>query len=243
MKYNLFEKEAAPTWELAKEKLIKSKTTTRYNGEFETIFPYNYNEKNTFVYEGELTGPFRIEEDFTIYFYSDRECIELGYRFLGVGEKLVGDKIINVPSIGQYYEWKEEKWVYNISPHKIDLIAKIEKEKDEILSGGFLWNGKYQQRCRAEKDLPYIRETLENFELIPNYSLKWYFSNLPEGYSFNNKEEFLGLRNDGMIFIGDVFKIESELKLKINSARAIEDLAFSVEEEYNKGLVGFTLPK
>ncbi|MCS5421238.1 MULTISPECIES: hypothetical protein [Psychrilyobacter] len=249
MIYNLFKKEAAPTWQEAKLKLITSQSfdENRIGKKYDKAFPpgykYAYDEKNHFVYEGDLTEPYIIQSDFTLYFLNDREQIEKGYRVLRIGEILEEDKIKTIPSPGMFYEWEGMEWVLNIEAKRRSLFSEIEIEKGKLLENGFLWKGEYQQRCRAEKDLPYIRETLENFDLIPNYSLKWYFSNLPEGYSFSNKEEFLELRNNGMIFTGEVFKMESELKFKINSAITSEDLTLNIKEEYKKGLVGFILPE
>ncbi|MEI6856015.1 hypothetical protein [Psychrilyobacter sp.] len=115
MKYNLLKKEAAPTWELAKEKLIKSifLDENRINGEYVKAFPYDYNPEVHVVYEGELKGPYIIQPDFTIYFLNDREQIEKGYQSLRTGEILEGDKIKIIPSPGQFYTWAGNVWIYD----------------------------------------------------------------------------------------------------------------------------------
>lgn len=245
MRYNLFKKEPANTWGLAKEKHIKSVSLdeNRIRGEYEKVFPYDYDPTIHFVHEGEITESYIIQPDFTLYFFNDKEQIEKGYKILGIGEILDKNKIKTIPSPGEFCQWKEGKWIFDTERKKMSLLSEIEDKKRKILEKGFLWNEKYQQRCRAEKDIPFIRETLENFDLISNYKAIWYFSNHPAGYLFDSREKFLKVRNSGMIFIGEVFKIESELKLKINSAVVVEDLAFNVKEEYNKGLEGFTLPE
>ena len=115
MKYNLFKKEPANTWELAKEKLIKSVSldANRINGEYKKAFPYDYNPETHFVSEGELTGPYTIQPDFTLYFLNDREQIEKGNRTLGIGEILEGDVINSIPSPGQFHIWSTNAWIYN----------------------------------------------------------------------------------------------------------------------------------
>jgi len=115
MKYNLFEKEAAPTWELVKEKLIKSISLdeNRINSEYAIAFPYHYNPEIHFVYEGELTEPYIIQPDFTLYFLNEREQVEEGYRVLGTGEILEGNKVKTIPSSGQFYIWDGNAWIYD----------------------------------------------------------------------------------------------------------------------------------
>lgn len=245
MKYSLFKKEVAPSWEEAKEKFLESASydENRINQKYKDVFPYDYNPKFHFVYEGEITGPYIIQPDFTLYFLNDREQIEKGYKSLRTGEILDGDKIINIPSPGSFYEWENMEWVLNIDKKKSALLTEIEREKKSFLENGFLWDGKYQQKCRPSIDIPFIRESLENFNLIPNYTQVWYFSNYPEGYTFASKDEFLKVRNMGMIFVGTIFKIESELKLEINNIQSKEDLIENVRGEYLNKLKEFKLPE
>lgn len=135
MRYNLFKKEAAPTWEKAKKKLIKSKNTARYDGKFETVFPYDYDPKLTFIWMGEITKPFTILPDFTLYFLNDREQVEKGYRVLKAGEVIEGDAIKIIPSPSPFYEWKEGRWIYNreMEINSIeDKIRGIERELEAI---------------------------------------------------------------------------------------------------------------
>lgn len=115
MKYNLFKKEAAPTWEEAKEKHIKSVSLDekRINGKYEKAFPYDYDPEVLFVHEGELTEPYTIQPDFTLYFLNDREQIENGYKVLGIGEILEGDQIKTISSPGEFYTWNISAWIYN----------------------------------------------------------------------------------------------------------------------------------
>ncbi|UUV17384.1 hypothetical protein NRK67_00660 [Fusobacteria bacterium ZRK30] len=115
MKYNLLKKEAANTWELAKEKHIKSVSLdkNRINRKYEKAFPYDYDPEVHFVYEGKLTGPYIIQPDFTLYFLNDREQIEKGYKALGIGEILEGNKIKIIPSPGEFYTWNTNTWIYD----------------------------------------------------------------------------------------------------------------------------------
>lgn len=115
MKYNLLKKETADTWEEAKKKLIKSISLdeNRIGEKYEKAFPYDYDPKVHFVYEGELTGPYIIQPDFTLYFLNDREQVEKGYKILGIGEILEGDKIKNIPSPGGFYMWDSDLWIYD----------------------------------------------------------------------------------------------------------------------------------
>lgn len=123
MRYNLLKKEAAPTWEEAKEKYIKSVflNEKRINGKYEKAFPYDYDPEVNFVHEGEITGPYTIQPDFTLYFLNDREQIEKGYKALGNGEILEGDKIKAIPSPGEFYTWNTNIWIYD-KQREIDSI-------------------------------------------------------------------------------------------------------------------------
>ena len=123
MRYNLLKKETANTWEEAKEKYIKSFSLNekRINGKYEKAFPYDYDPEVHFVYEGELTGPYIIQPDFTLYFLNDREQIEKGYKVLGIGEILEGDKIKKIPSPGEFYTWNTNTWIYD-KQREIDSI-------------------------------------------------------------------------------------------------------------------------
>lgn len=174
---------------------------------------------------------------------TDTELAITGNRTLKPGEKIVNGQLTYTPSPGDDYDWNDSEWVYPLEKKKREFMAEVEKEKARILSEGFLWQGTYQQRCRAEKDIPYIRETLENFNLIPEYSVKWFFTSHPEGYDFTTQDGFLSLRNEGMLFTDKVFRAESGLKLRIRSAALPEDLAFGVREEYLKGLDEFAIPE
>ena len=115
MRYNLFKKEPAPTWEEAKENHIKSVSLAedRINGEYEKAFPYDYDPEIHFVYEGELTRSYIIQSNFTLYFLSDREQVEKGYKVLGIGEILERDKIKVISSPGEFYIWNDNTWIYN----------------------------------------------------------------------------------------------------------------------------------
>jgi hypothetical protein len=115
MRYNLLKKEPANTWKLAKEKLIKSISLdeNRIDGKYEIAFPYDYDPKIHFVHEGEITGPYTIQSDFTLYFLNDIEQIEKGYKNLRIGEILEENKIKMIPSPGKFYTWTNNVWIYN----------------------------------------------------------------------------------------------------------------------------------
>lgn len=134
MRYNLFKKKPAPTWEEAKENYIKSVflAEDRINGEYEKAFPYDYDSKVNYVYEGELTGPYIVQPDFTLYFFNDREQVKKGYKVLGIGEILEGDKIKNISSPGEFYEWKEDTWIYNKEMEVESIENKIRGIEREL---------------------------------------------------------------------------------------------------------------
>jgi hypothetical protein len=133
MRYNLLKKEPANTWELAKEKLIKSISLdeNRIDGKYEIAFPYDYDPKIHFVHKGEITGPYTIQADFTLYFLNNIEQIEKGYRNLRTGEIIEGDTIKIIPPPSPFYEWKESQWIQNkeLEIESIEnKIRGIEKE-------------------------------------------------------------------------------------------------------------------
>lgn len=115
MRYNLLKKEPANTWEKAKKNHIKSISLdgNRVDGKYETAFPYDYDSEVHFVYEGELTKPYTIQPNFTLYFLNDREQLEKGYKVLGTGEILEGNEIKIIPSPGQFYTWAGNVWIYD----------------------------------------------------------------------------------------------------------------------------------
>ncbi len=241
MRYNLFLKGEASTWEEAKKRLIESISLDekRVGEDYGVAFPGVYNEKEHFVYEGELTGPYKVTESLEVVFYTDRESVEAGYRTLGVGEVLEEDDIKVIPSPGAYHTWRNTKWEYNIYPHRAALLAEVETEKERRLTEGFNWNG-YQQRCRPDKDVPYQREMIENFKEIESFQVHWAFSNTPERYLFTNLEEFLNLRNKGQYFTETIFSFEELLKVTIENAATWEELnAIEVKQTFEEGLKTF----
>ncbi|GLI54763.1 hypothetical protein PM10SUCC1_02780 [Propionigenium maris DSM 9537] len=134
MKYNLFERKIATSWEEAEKKLLKSTDLDgeRIDEDYKKAFPYDYNPEIHFIYKGELTGPYRIEKDFSLYFYNDREQVELRYRFLGEGEILEGDNIKQVPSPSPFHNWNGEEWVYDIELERKYLNGKIQITEREM---------------------------------------------------------------------------------------------------------------
>ncbi len=241
MRYNLFLKGEASTWEEAKKRLIESISldAERVAENYGVAFPGVYNEKEHFVYEGELTGPYKVTESLEIVFYSDRESVEAEYRTLGVGEVLEGDNIRVIPSPGAFHEWESPEWVYNIEQHREVLLNEVELEKERRLTEGFNWNG-YQQRCRPDKDVPYQREMIENFKEIESFQVHWAFSNTPKRYLFTTLEEFSDLRNKGQYFTETVFSFEELLKVTIENATTVEELnAIEVKQTFEEGLKTF----
>ncbi|MGB6129125.1 MAG: hypothetical protein WBG30_10270 [Psychrilyobacter sp.] len=134
MRYNLLKKEATPTWEEAKEKLIKSifLNENRVGEEYIKAFPYDYDPEIHFVHEGELTKPYIIQPDFTLYFLNEREQVEKGYKVLGDGEIIEGDTIKIIPSPTPFYEWKVDKWVYNKGMEIESIEGKIRGIEREL---------------------------------------------------------------------------------------------------------------
>lgn len=80
---------------------------------------------------GEITEPYTILPDFTLYFLNDREQVEKGYRILGVGEVIEGNAIAVIPSPSLFYEWKIDRWIYNKEMEIDSIESKIRGiEKD-----------------------------------------------------------------------------------------------------------------
>ncbi|GLI57372.1 hypothetical protein PM10SUCC1_28860 [Propionigenium maris DSM 9537] len=134
MRYNLFKKEAASSWEVAKEKLMKSTSLNpeRIGEDYKKAFPYDYNPEVHFVFEGDLTTPYRIEEDFSITFYNERELVEQGYRVLTDGEFLEGDNIRYIHSPGKFYEWNGTEWTYSAELERVFLNSEIQATEKQI---------------------------------------------------------------------------------------------------------------
>lgn len=177
MRYNLFKKETASDWEAAKKKLLKSTSLNeeRIAGDYKEAFPYIYKEEEHFVFEGELAGPYKIVEDLSIYFYTDKECIELGYRTLGIGEVLEEEKIVYIPSPGQYYKWEQGKWVYDADLERVSLNSKIQAVERELEV--------IQAQIVSRKALGMYTEALEakSAELLKKHSDLCYDLSLIEG--------------------------------------------------------------
>ncbi len=137
MRYNLFEKEAAPDWETAKERLIKSTSLDheRIGEDYKKAFPYDYDPNIHFVYEGNITAPYKINEDMTLYFYTDKEQAEKGYRLLRDGERIEFGELIVVPSPGNDYRWYQGKCIlerdYLIAIGAITVESEKEKARQE----------------------------------------------------------------------------------------------------------------
>ena len=134
MRYNLFKKESASSWEIAKEKFIKSTSldSDRIGEDYKRAFPYDYNSDIHFIYEGELNAPYRIEDGYSIYFYSEREQVELGYRLLGEGEILEGDNIKQIPTPSPFHSWNGEEWVYDVELKRVYLNDEIRITEREL---------------------------------------------------------------------------------------------------------------
>lgn len=166
MKYNLLLKEAASSWEVAKEKLIKSTSLTseRIGEDYKKAFPYDYNPEVHFVFEGELMTPFRIEEDFSITFYNERELVEQGYRILIDGEFLEGDNIRYIHSPGKFYTWNGIKWIYDVELEREFLNNEIQATERELET--------IQAQIVSRKTLGMYTEALEikSEELLKKHS-------------------------------------------------------------------------
>lgn len=139
MIYNLLKKEAASNWKEAKLKLVKraSYCEERIRGDYFNAFPFEFTDPSFkvdehFVYEGDLSKPHRIESDFSIYFYSDREAVNLGYRVLQEGEVLQGDNIIKVPAPGNFHIWEGSEWIYKVDLERDSLNSQILTTEREL---------------------------------------------------------------------------------------------------------------
>lgn len=163
MKYNLFKKEAADTWEEAKEKHIKSISLDgdRINGKYERAFPYNYDPEIHFVYEGELIDPYTILSDFTLYFLNDREQIEKGYKVLGVGEILKGDKIKKLPSPGKFYTWSGRTWIYNRQLELDDINSRLKSIEANLETKQARLDSREKLGMKVSKPDPEITKLLQ----------------------------------------------------------------------------------
>ncbi len=134
MRYNLFLKEEATSWEVAKTKHIKSAILNeeRIKKDYKKAFPYIYNPDKHFVYEGELTVPYRITKSLEIIFYTDKESVEARYKVLGAGEVLEGDEIKIIPSPGAFHAWEYSKWEYKVELERQHLSSSIEQAEREL---------------------------------------------------------------------------------------------------------------
>jgi len=134
MRYNLFEKKTVSSWEEAQKKLIKTAALNkeRIGENYIKAFPYDYNPELHFVYEGELTVPYRIGEDYSIDFYTDRELVEQGYKLLGAGEFLEGDNIRYIHSPAKFYIWDGEEWIYDVEIEREYLNNEIQATEREL---------------------------------------------------------------------------------------------------------------
>ena len=171
MIYNLLKKEAANNWEVAKAKLIKSVSCCeeRVDDDYSYAFPYElddplFKKEDHFIYEGSLLKPHRIDEDFSIYFYSERECIELGYRTLGVGEVLQGANIVYKPAPDNFHTWSGSEWTYVVDLERRSIERDIQSTERELETT--------QAQITSRKALGMFTGTLENKtnELLTKHS-------------------------------------------------------------------------
>ena len=140
MIYNLIKKEEANNYKLAKEKVIESITLdkNRVNKDYKIAFPRIYDENIHFVYEGQLR-PFKINADYSLYFYTDKECAINGYRELRTGEQIINGALVFTESPSEEYRWSGNEWLepraYEIYTGAITLEseknkARIQREKE-----------------------------------------------------------------------------------------------------------------
>lgn len=151
MKYNLFLKEPADTWELAKEKLIKSISLdeSRIDGKYEKAFPYDYDPEVHFVYEGELK-PFKILSDFSLYFYTDKEQALNGYRELKDGETITNGELNYTESPGEGHRWHNDTWLTDRQYGIVTGSINLETEKEKA-------------RAQREKEFTAYHKLISNF--------------------------------------------------------------------------------
>ncbi len=207
MKYNLIKKEKAENYEIAKTKIIKSinLSENRVNKDYKKAFPYLYNPDKNFVFEGELK-PFKINSDFSLYFYNDEEQALLNYRSLRDGEYIEDGKLNFVESPGMEYIWHDNRWMTNrefeIETGVITLESEIErliKEIEnykiylrEVIPLEFEFKGKtVKQKYRKSDTADITSRILQTRE--ENKTKLWVFT---EGGMLNlNEQEYIELGN------------------------------------------------
>lgn len=152
MRYNLFKKETADTWEDAKNKLIESicLNGNRVGKDYKLAFPRVYDKKIHFVYEGELK-PFKILRDFSLHFYTDEECAALGYRQLKDGEIITDGKLQVIENPGEGYRWTGTQWL---------------KEREFLIDIGSITIESEKEKARAQRE----KEFDAYHKLISNYN-------------------------------------------------------------------------
>lgn len=193
------------------------------NGSYEELFP-QYDEDNHIIYEGTTLKFPTISEDGTIREMTSRELALTGNRALVDGERVEGDTLTYTPKLSDNHTFVGGEWVYEIAKAIKAKVDEVNAIKSGLLSTGYRWNTNYIQRCRPEKDIPLIRETIENFKSIPNYAIKWYFTNQTGGYPFTAIEDFENMRYTGMEFLGKIFDVESEIKVAITNCTTQQEI-------------------
>ncbi len=207
MQYNLIRKEAATNYNKAKLKIIKTiyLDKNRVNKDYKKAFPYLYNPDKNFVFEGELK-PFKINSDFSLYFYSDEEQALLNYRNLRDGEYIEDGKLNFVESPGIDYIWHDNKWITNrefkVETGAITLESEMERLIKEIADHKiylrenipleFEFKGKSVKQKYRQKDTADITSRILQTREDSKTKL-WVFT---EGGMFNlNEEEYIELGN------------------------------------------------
>lgn len=181
MIYNLIKKEKADNYRLAKEKVVESigLDENRINKDYKIAFPRVYDEKIHFVHEGQLR-PFKINADYSLYFYTDKECAINGYRELRTGEQIINGTLVFTESPSEEYKWSGSEWLepraHGIHTGVITLEsekakARIQREKE------FLAYHKLINNCTFGAIEPLTGEAKQE---IINWRKEWL--NVPNNY-------------------------------------------------------------
>lgn len=205
-------------------------------GDYKKLFP-QYKEEDHIVHEGEALKFPVITPDGLVREMTHAELALNGDRNLIDGEKIADGVLTFISKPSDLHKFINGEWVYQINDVIDDKIKEVDSIKSKLLSNGYRWNTSYIQRCRPEKDIPLIRETIESFKSVPNYTIKWYFTNQIEGYLFTTIDEFEDMRSNGMVFLKKIFDVESELKIAITNCTTQQEIeSIDVELIFNNAI-------
>ncbi len=209
--YYLILKEETSNYISSKEKIVRYGTRNEniVNGDFSKAFPAEYiKNKYIEIMSDTKLPPFKINSDFSLYFYSDKEQALLNYRSLRDGEYIEDGKLnfVKSPGTDTDYVWHDKNWMTNrefeIETGVITLESEIERLIKEIADHKiylrenvpleFEFKGKtVKQKYRKSDTADITSRILQTRE--DNKTKLWVFT---EGGMFNlNEEEYIELGN------------------------------------------------